>query len=187
MWKWRESLGCGFALGRFNEQGKCQAQESDSGAGQAWPPTGDSALTAGWRVCPAVGSTWWRNGLRLLFSRPGPRRLHPQTRPEVRLAAAFPWERESAFWRFVRGRPGTGVDLWVMITALVPEPESPNWARLLVLMSEWGPGLGQALLLALTLTRAFAFREPLLEFQNSVVGTWVSGWQVTSSHTDVYY
>lgn len=155
-----------------------------------------TSLAAHWGLSPYCGvarvprcgeGTWWRNGLRLLFSRPGPRRLHPQTRPEVRLAAAFPWERESALWRFVRGRPGTGVDLWVMITALVPEPESPNWARLLVLMSEWGPGLGQALLLALTLTRAFAFWEPLLEFQNSVVGTWVSGWQVTSSHTDVYY
>lgn len=99
-------------------------------------PLGTQPLLRGGACAPLGEGTWWRSGLRLLFSRPGPRRLHPQTRPEVRLAAAFPWERESAFWRFVRGRPGTGVDLWVMITALVPEPESPNWARLLVLMSE---------------------------------------------------
>lgn len=133
----KRKSGLWFSLGRFNEQGKCQA------AGVRLRCR--TSLAAHWGLSPYCGvarvprcgeGTWWRNGLRLLFSRPGPRRLHPQTRPEVRLAAAFPWERESAFWRFVRGRPGTGVDLWVMITALVPEPESPNWARLLVLMSE---------------------------------------------------
>lgn len=46
----------------------------------------------------------------------------PVNETEVGLAVTFPWERESAFWRFVRGRPRTGVDLWVMISVLVPEP-----------------------------------------------------------------